>query len=266
MPASRRHVRMRMPCPATTAAVIALGVAVMPWKAHASVPTVSGTVFNDLSGDQSSDGGTDPPLSGWTVNLLDSTNSIVGSFTTGGSGSYSIPLLSPGNYTVMEVLPAGWVETLPTGGSYAIPSSTTQDVTDLDFGNFQLVSVSGSIYDDLDSSGQQNPGEPGLGGRTAEVVDSSNNVVATANSDVSGNYTVSDVGPGSFTLHVLSLPGETITQPTSPDFYSFTSSSGVNVVGGIFGLNGVTPAPEPMSLSVFGIALIGLKAVRRARR
>jgi hypothetical protein len=258
--------RMRIPCPTAAAVVIALGVALTPLASHATVPTLSGTVFNDLNGDQSSDGGTDPGLGGWTVDLLDSTNVVVETTTTSVSGSYSLsPLSAAATYTVTEMLPSGWVGTLPATGSYAIPANLPQDVTGLDFGNFQLVSVSGSIYDDVNASGAQDPGEAGLTGRTAEIFDSGDNFVASAASDTLGDYTIDNVGPGSFTLHIVSLPGETVTQPTSPDYYSFTSSSGVNVSGGVFGLTGVTQAPEPMSLSVFGIALLALVAVRRAR-
>ena len=61
------------------------------------------------------------------------------------------------------------------------------------------------------------------------------NVVASAVTDASGNYTITDVGPGSFTLQEVVQSGWIITQPTNPTYYSFTSSSGVNVVGGIFG-------------------------------
>ncbi len=253
-----------MRTPRSAAAVIALGIAVAPWASRAAVFTASGTVFNDLNGDHSSDGGADPGIAGWTVDLLDNMNTVVATTTTGVTGNYQFQLLALGSFTVKAILPSGWIGTLPAGGSYAI--STTQDFTGLDFGNFGLVSVSGSIYDDVNGSGSANPGEPGLAGRTAEVLDSGNNLVASAISDASGNYSVNDVGPGTFTLHVLPLPGETITQPTSPDFYSFASSSGVDVVGGIFGLTGVTPAPEPMSLSIFGIAMLGLGAVRRLRR
>ena len=264
MPAPRARAWTKLPRPA--AALIALGVSI-PWAAHASVGvSLSGTVFNDLNGDQSSDGGTDPGLPGVTINLLDSTNTIAVTTTTDAAGAFVISSPGLGAYTVVEVAPAGWVETFPAGNSHAIPTNTTQDISGLDFGNFELVTVSGSIYDDLNGNGSQNAGEPGLQAREADVVDGSASVVGSATSDASGNYTVSGIGPGSFTLHVVALAGETVTQPSFPDYYSFTSSSGVNVVGGIFGLNGVAPVPEPLALPVFGVALFALGAVRRARR
>jgi hypothetical protein len=108
-------------------------------------------------------------------------------------------------------------------------------LTGLDFGNFRNVSVSGNVYNDLNGNRQQNTGEPGLQGWTVNVVDANNHVVASAVSDANGNYTISGVGPGSFTLQEVVQSGWIITQPTNPSYYSFTSSSGVNVVGGIFG-------------------------------
>ena len=55
-----------------------------------------------------------------------------------------------------------------------------RQLTGLDFGNFQLVSVSGNVYNDLNGNGNQDPGEPGLQGWTVDVVDSGGTVVASA--------------------------------------------------------------------------------------
>ena len=48
-------------------------------------------------------------LEGWTINLLRAGN-VIQSDITGSDGSYSFCNLSPGTYTVEEVLPAGWVQ------------------------------------------------------------------------------------------------------------------------------------------------------------
>ncbi len=197
---------------------------------------LSGLVYNDLNGDGSSDGGTDPVLVGWTINVLDSSGNLVATTTSGADGSYSFTGLPLQPYTIQEVVQSGWTITQPTNppGTYTVPAGAG-DHTGLDFGNFQLVSVSGNVYNDLNGNGSQDAGEPGLGGWTVDVVDSSGNVVASAVSDPSGNYTITGVGPGAFTLQEVVQPGWILTQPTNPSYYSFTTSSGVNVAGGIFG-------------------------------
>jgi protocatechuate 3,4-dioxygenase beta subunit len=197
---------------------------------------LSGFVYNDLNGNGSSDGGTDPALSGQTINVLDSSNKLVASTTTAADGTYSFTNLPFAQYTVEDVVPAGWTITQPTNppGTYTVPAASGNH-PGLDFGNFQLVSVSGNVYNDLNGNGQHDAGEPALANWTVEVQDAGNNVVASATTDASGNYTITGVGPGSFTLVEAVQSGWIITQPTNPSFYSFTTSSGSNVTGGIFG-------------------------------
>jgi hypothetical protein len=252
---------------AASAAGIALGVAFAPTASHAQAARLTGEVFNDLNGNGILQG-SEPGLAGWMVDLFDRSHALVANTSTDASGNYVIPLPGMAAYTLVDVAPAGWVGTLPVGNSYAIPANATQNMSGLNFGNFQLVSVSGSIYDDLNGNGQQNSGEFGLAGRTAEVVDSSNNVVASATSDGSGDFTVQGVGPGSFRLQVVTLTGETVTQPTSPDYYSLATTSGVNIQGDIFGLSGVALAqvPEPASLTLLAVGLVSLAMVLRLRR
>jgi hypothetical protein len=90
---------------------------------------------------------------------------------------------------------AGRTITQPTNppGTYTLPPCYGT-FPGLNFGNFQLVSVSGNVYNDVNGKGQQNTGEPGLKGWTVNVVDSSNKVVAFAVTDSKGNYTITGVG------------------------------------------------------------------------
>jgi hypothetical protein len=76
------------------------------------------------------------------------------------------------------------------------------------------------------------------------------------------------VGPGSFRLQVVTLAGETVTQPTLPDYYSLTTTTGINIQRDTFGLNGVAQAqlPEPASLTPLAMGLAGLTMVVRLRR
>jgi protocatechuate 3,4-dioxygenase beta subunit len=196
---------------------------------------ISGMVYNDLNGDGSNDGGTDPGLQGWTIEVLNSSNQLVATTTSDANGNYSFTSLPVAAYTVEEITQSGWVITQPAPpGTYTLPG-LSGSYTGIDFGNFQTVSVSGNVYNDLNGNGQQNSGEPGLKGWTVEVVNSGGTVVASAVSDAHGNYTITGVGPGSFTLEEVVQSGWIITQPTNPSYYTFTSSSGMNVAGEIFG-------------------------------
>src|SRR5262249_21224808 len=77
------------------------------------VPTsVHGYKFNDLNGNGVDNG--DPRLSGWTITLTGTDNMgnpVSLTTTTGANGEYSFTGLTPGTYTVAEVLQTGWTQT-----------------------------------------------------------------------------------------------------------------------------------------------------------
>ena len=103
-----------------------------------------------------------------------------------------------------------------------------------------------------------------MAGWQVNVLDAGQNVVGSALTDGSGNYTIPNLGPGSFTLAEVVQSGWIQTQPVNPDYYSFTTSSGVNIVGGIFG-NFASSVPEggPGLVSVFAVAGATFWARRR---
>src|SRR5262249_28333441 len=150
----------------------------------------------------------------WTINLLDASKHVVATTTSDASGNYSFGPLSVQAYTIQEVTQSGWIITQPTNppGTYTLPAMGGVQ-NNLNFGNFQLVSVSGNVYNDLNGSGSQDTGEPGLKGWTVNVVNAGGTVVAHATSDANGNYTITGVGPGSFTLQEVTKSGWVITQP-----------------------------------------------------
>src|SRR5262249_25258209 len=115
--------------------------------------TITGLVFNDLNGNAVRDSG-EPPLSGWTVYLDLANNGALDPneprVATGTDGKYLFSGLAPGTYTVREALQAGWVGTEPSGGSYTVTIVDTSTVaTDQDFGNFRLVTISGTVFNDI---------------------------------------------------------------------------------------------------------------------
>jgi len=65
----------------------------VPISASASV---AGTIWQDIDHDRVLDAG-EPLVSGWTVELLDSTNAVVASATTDASGAYLLANLIPGS-------------------------------------------------------------------------------------------------------------------------------------------------------------------------
>lgn len=101
---------------------------------------IRGHVFADANGNGMQDPG-EPGLAGRTVFLDTNGNGRLDpgepTATTDGSGSYAFTGLAAGTYTVAEVLPAHYKQTLPAApGTYTVTLPTgTETVTGRDFGD-----------------------------------------------------------------------------------------------------------------------------------
>jgi hypothetical protein len=193
--------------------------------------TISGRAFDDLSG-SGQDLPSDPALPGWSISLYDANGNPVDKSVTDASGNYSFTQW-PGTYTVAESLPTGWLETYPTGsGAFTLTLAEGQSSTANDFGNFQLVSIGGQVFNDLNGDGVRQINEPSLQGVEVDLMDNQGNVLK-ATSDANGNYSFSNVGPGTFTLSQV-LPSGAV-QTASPAVNPVTTNSGGNVGSELFG-------------------------------
>jgi hypothetical protein len=162
---------------------------------------------------------------------------LVTSQTTNGTGTYSFANLGPGLWTIKEVQQTGWYQTEPGPPSYSynIVASSGSNQSGLNVGDFQLVSLTGNVYNDLNGDGKRQGKEPGLAGWTVNLLNPSGNVAASAVTDSSGNYTFNGVFPGAFTIAEVLQSGWTQTQPVNPSVYTVTTQSGQNVSGLVFG-------------------------------
>ncbi|MEA3313662.1 MAG: SdrD B-like domain-containing protein, partial [Caldisericota bacterium] len=104
--------------------------------------SISGMKFNDIDNNGVKDTG-EPGLSGWTINLKDSTGAIIKTEITDGNGNYSFTDLLPGTYNVSEVAQPGWTQTYPASGYYDVTISDA-DATDINFGN--TITTDADIY------------------------------------------------------------------------------------------------------------------------
>jgi hypothetical protein len=65
---------------------------------------IEGTKIDDSTGEG---------LAGWTIDLYDAGGALIASTTTDVNGDYSFCGLEPGDYTVCEILQAGWINVTP---------------------------------------------------------------------------------------------------------------------------------------------------------
>ncbi len=116
--------------------------------------TISGELFDDLNDSGKLQSG-DPGLSGWTIDLLNSSSQIVASTTTDSNGDYSFPGVGPGSYTISEVLQSGYLATAPRTGKYPITTASGTNVTGANLGVIQGATLAVSGLAVAPSSGVQ---------------------------------------------------------------------------------------------------------------
>ncbi len=229
---------------------------------------ISGRKYTDNNGDGDDETGADPGLNGVTIELYNDVNSngtyeagtdtLAATTTTANisaqDGRYSFSGITPGRYIVREVLPAGYQQTAPAApGIYAVNGTGGGAFANRDFGNFQLITISGRKFDDLNGNGNDNGGsDPGLNGFTIELYNDVNGngtlelsggtpdtlkaTTTTANvAGADGKYSFTNVGPGKYIVREIVPAGYLQTAPAAPGTYAVTAASGVNVTGRDFG-------------------------------
>ena len=179
--------------------------------------SIGDLVFNDLDHDGIQDAG-EPGIAGITVTLLNSAGTPIGTTVTDSTGHYLFPDLQPGTYAVQFPTTAGAGSVLSTpdlGGDDATdtdPNVTTgvtapivvalgQNITNVDAGyNSPLGSIGDFVWSDLNTNGQQDPGEPGIQGITVTLYNSAGTSVGTTTTDASGKYEFTGLTPGDYAI------------------------------------------------------------------
>jgi SdrD B-like domain/Domain of unknown function (DUF4214) len=100
--------------------------------------------------------------------------------------------------------------------------------------NSGATSISGTVFQDFNSNGVQDTGEPGIAGLTFFIdVDGSGQLKAgdpTATTDANGNYQFTGLSAGTYTIRELVLGGVLLSAPASAS-YQVMLASGANVTG-----------------------------------
>ncbi|MEM7272563.1 MAG: SdrD B-like domain-containing protein [Actinomycetota bacterium] len=193
----------------------------------------SGMVWEDLNGDGFFQSGVEPPIGGVLVELLDETDTVIGSAVTGTSapneGEYAITVRSVGTFRVRVTAPAGFVFTdaVGPGGSNVADTGLSDDhpvvppgAVTVDAG---LVALPGSIGDrvwlDGNGNGIQDAGEEGVSGVRVELLDvaGGGSTAAVATTDADGRYRFDDVPARTAYAVAVELP--------DPQRFAFTTQA-----------------------------------------
>ncbi len=208
--------------------------------------TLSGNVFKDLNGNGKRDS-SDTGLKGWVVyidlNGDGKFESNENNKTTDSNGNFSFVSLKAGTYKVRVIPLSGYTQTAPTSGYYTVNLSPNSPVsvafaehpasanTATGSGN-SAVTLSGTVFSDVNSNGTKDSNEGGLAGRVVYVdlngdgkFESNENNKTT---DSQGNFSFVSLNPGTYTVRVIPSSGFTETTPVS-GFYDVTLDPGSSV-------------------------------------
>ncbi|MEZ4707418.1 MAG: SdrD B-like domain-containing protein [Caldilineaceae bacterium] len=172
-------------------------------------------VWHDYNQDGVQDAG-EPGIPDVTVQLYDSSDTLISTTVTLGDGSYGFTDLMPGDYYVLFTAPAGYQPSPQDQGdqtndgvsdSDADPTTGRTVTTTLtsgendptwDAGFYQPASLGDLVWEDLDGDGVQDAGEPGIPNVTVELYDSTDTLISTTVTLGDGSYSFINLIPGDY--------------------------------------------------------------------
>ncbi len=188
--------------------------------------SIRGTKYNDLNGNSVKENG-EPGIGGWKIYLKKNGN-LMDSLLTDYNGEYIFDSLSTGSYAVDEMFQSGWVQTSPISPAYysILISQGGTILTERDFGNFRLGSISGLVYYDINHNGIQDVGETGM----AEIQINALGPLGSqsVSTIVGGSWSFPAITAGTYIITEKIPTGYHLTQPTEEQ-YNVLIASGTNV-------------------------------------
>ncbi|WP_353085021.1 SdrD B-like domain-containing protein [Stenotrophomonas sp.] len=227
---------------------------------------VSGTVFFDADNNGAQNGAAETGIEGVTIELTgtdDTGASVTRSVQTDADGRFAFADMRPGTYTLTEpqqptgtsngITTAGTVDGVSSGTATpvaTVPSRistidlSTPGTASVDnlFGEIPLNSgISGKVWTDRNNDGVVDPGETGLANVTITLTGTDlvgNPITRDTVTDADGNYSFSDLPPGTYT----------VTEPDQP-----TGTRDGRTVAGSTG--GTVTAPGTLPSKITGLVL-----------
>ncbi|MEK7264115.1 MAG: SdrD B-like domain-containing protein [Bacteroidota bacterium] len=191
--------------------------------------SITGKLFNDTNGNGTLDGG-ETGLQNWKIKLSGAKSDSV---VTDVNGNYTFANLFTGSYTVSEVLQSGWTQSMPVApGTYSLAIVSGSNFSSKNFGNYQVGSISGMKFNDINGNGAKDAGENGIANWKIKLSGAKTDSVVT---DGSGNYSFINLNAGSYTVSEVSQSGWLQTFPPNPGVYSVAIASGSNFTSKNFG-------------------------------
>jgi protocatechuate 3,4-dioxygenase beta subunit len=182
--------------------------------------TLGDRVWEDKNGNGVQDSG-EAGIVGVKVDLKDENGNVVKTTTTGADGKYSFTV-DPGKYSISVTAPSGMTATGQHTGADGVDSDINgsgqsdlvtlaagQTNNNVDAGFYKGATLGDKVWTDTNRNGVQDSGEAGVAGVKVLLLDASGNPTgATATTDSSGNYSFTNLKPGTYSVQFdkTSLP------------------------------------------------------------
>jgi hypothetical protein len=182
--------------------------------------TISGLAYVDATNSGSYVSG-DTAISGVTINLVNSSATIVATTKTGSGGTYSFSGVVPGTYKVTETgVPSGYLPDKTNTGSLSVVVTSGSTSANNNFGEVNSTSISGIKYADSTGNGlssTQSPltGDTPLGGVTIDLFTASPyTLIASTVTAADGSYSFTGLPYGTYDVAEVVPTGQIQTGPT----------------------------------------------------
>jgi hypothetical protein len=209
------------------------------------IQSIAGVMFSDHNGDGLRQAG-EEALVGWGCYLDLNNNGVFDGNDrrafTDSNGIYQFTDIAAGTYHIRQNTPSGWRRTLPVSLPYTIKVAAGQTVTGKNFGEQQLASISGVMFEDVNGTAKFDDGDFMLSGWGCFIDYNNDGVFDTGvdvrvYSDADGHYSFTNLVPG--TYHIAQrLPlgwRRTLGGP-----FTITLTAGQNATGKDFAVQQTT--------------------------
>lgn len=182
---------------------------------EAAPAEISGYVYHDRDDDGRREAG-EEPIANVTIELVNASGNVVATTKTDGQGFYKFTGLLPGNYSLRQVQPVGYIDGRDTAGTIdgtavgaainpgdlitAVAIRQGQRGVDYNFGELRPATLSGRVHVDTDGDCLYDPGELLLSGVTIRLLNAAGVEVASTQTNSQGQYTFTDIAPGTYTV------------------------------------------------------------------
>ena len=163
----------------------------------------------------------DKPLAGVALELLDANGNVIATTTTDENGKYDFSGLRPGQYSVREFTPSGYLdgdEMVGTINGHTVGHSENdhifgvtllsgQQAVNYDFCEHIPAEIHGTVWHDLNNDGAIQNGEEGIENVRIQLFDNNGNLIAETTTMAGGEYWFTDLMPGVYKIQEIQPGG-----------------------------------------------------------